>query len=1408
MTISTPDKSSSTHADAPISDSAGTDAAAVEAHFQETLAHQREKAEILKRKRLNFTVIRFIATWLFFVGILVVFGLLTHLEWARPKIQQSMSETFHRKVLLGDLSWVLGLNGLAISTDKLAMIEPNGKPFIVSGHSEIGVAFLPLFQKRVLVKHIEFHGPQVFATQVAPGKWNFSDLLVEGPEIRFVQVEKGSLHLRNEITEAQLAQPHPETIFANRNWAAYDFENVDVKLIFPRKRQKRPWPFYLAFQLPREIGGKKYTTDFSLTILGQGQFDEWQRNKSDIEFRVENLNPADWRPFMRLPNGLKGLVSVKFKGQGAVEKAIAGDITYSAQDVSVVTDSQSLFTAQTVRGTAKASFGPEALTWDKAQIDIGGVKLDSRGEIFGWQTATPRYAARIAADLRNLAQLSDTSLWRFFPGAKKDKDLSGAAVVEVAFEGEGDQQRVFTSLKAENIPLANLLASNDTANGASLLSLFQIERNAPIKGRIEIGHDQRILLKDVEIPAKGSKLKIRGFIDAPKQQHEVYIEAAGLPLDNFDTAELGGVGGSKRPGAKLALSGKVDFQAKLTADKRTNQTDVKASLKQSSLTGGNTVLAKDLAGNIRFDGTTISFDNIRGVLANGGVRGGSLLLRGNLQTTRKGTCMLEVSGHHVDIEQLVGFARAAHLPLPAKAVDDVKGIARDLDIQIAGKADSPNLTLNISPEDIRYEFRPVKADRAQVKEMRALSGNITLADEVLQLRNVIVTAGQSKLIVNASFESHDKGIVPRLLHIKTAGVDISEFLKYANSETLPPDVRKQLAATFAALHLQDVDGKAYGDLTIRVANKGPNFIEGLVGLTSVSGKFGESATPFEGLGGILQFSGNDVSLQDMIASSGNGHFNFSGEVKSFQDAPVWTLNVGGKARGQDLAGFIPNQGGGRARFDLYSMAPLTVRGNFLGDSKAISGSFTLVSPSGNQLRMRSDAVTVQQPPGHGMTIDGSLGFNSVAGARTLDLRSWHIAVGDSVVQGSAKFAWVADSSKPPSVDFVVSTPHPVPADIMVGMFLPGVDATGSSGTLKGTLAAAGDVGDLLTHGELVFNKVTIPSLRIKDMEAKLDAPRWLIASSGASRQDKITSEAHFSVSQAILGNVDTRDLRTTWRLESGGGERRVTLKDGTGSVAGGKTTLNGYYLPDSGKWKLDIAIAKMQVDQFVTDLLEHSGEVTGLADGKILLASTADGELIQNLSGSGNIFLYKGSVPRLGQLHEKLQASNLIQQGIFGFNLNNVLHSIVPSKTGKFREISMDFIVDRGVVDIGRLTFDGTDLRLRAAGDWNIVKDTLDLDVAGDIPRVASSILPGAVGEATRSFTLQKAVRVVTFRKLENFPSLPIIGDIGTDDPRAFTFKIAANLDSPDAVTKSIEKSFKWLPNKPNASAHPVPGLD
>lgn len=1398
------DKSGS--AEAPIQTGASSaDAVVVQSHFQQTLAHQKEVAEGLKKKRLNWMVLKFISTWLFFICILVVIALLHNLEWARPRIQDAMSESFHRRVELGNLSWVLGLNGLAISTDRLSMIESDGRPFILSGQSEIGVAFLPLFSKRVIVKHVDFHRPEVFATQLAPGKWNFTDLLVEGPEIRFVQVENGRLHLRNQVTNEQLRLAHHQSIFSNTNWRSYDFEDVNVKLIFPRKKQRRPWPFYLSFKLPREHDGKRYTTDFSLTLLANGTFEDWKSKQSTIEVRADHFNPVDWRPFMNIPPGLNGMLSWTYKGEGQLNSLMQGSITCSADDLNVINSGQSLFTAKHAELRGPVNFRKNQIEWVDNLITIGGVKITAEGVVSSCNTMKPTYSAKLAADLPRLAELSETSLWKYLPGAaakNKTDELAGAAAVEVQFEGEGDQHRVFTTVKADKIPLGNLLAS-DTAGGAPLLSLFEIEPNAPIKGEISIGRDQRIELRDIQIPAKGSTVKVSGFIDAQRQNHDVYVQADHLELNKFDTSELAG-----RPGdgsapidpCALMLSGKVDVKAHLKREKKQQQLEVIGNLKQATLYSAKSgPLAQSMTGTIGFDGRILRFQDIKGVLANDGVRGGNLTFNGKLDTGADGKCNLEISGHQIDVAQLISFARSAHLPVPEHAGEDMSGFARDLDVQVNGLSAHPNLTLNIAPADIAYQFR----DQKQLKPLKASGGNIIVSENRLELRNVVLSTPGGKLIATACFEKRPKTseVVPTLLHLKTSGIDIAEIARYGDADNVPADVRKTLHNAFAALNIKDVDGKAYGDVTIRVNERAPHFIEGIVGLTEASGKYGEQKLSFHGLSGMLTFVGDDVSFDQMTAIIAGGHYKFSGQLHSVQQAPTWALKLHGEAKAEQLAALIPPDVS-RAGSEIGSDAPLMVQADLTNDGKSLDGTFTIQCLPRSEFYFDSPALSFHQPGKRKVVIEGGANYNFAGVNKNLELKSCKINIDDATIHGTARLSWSSDATHKPMLDFIVATPTPLPTEIALEAFAPKIDAAGATGTMKGSLAAAGEVGHLLTHGELNLNKVSVPSLRLKDVDGKIDSPRWQVSTSGSDSN----SQARVFISRALIGGIDTRDARATLKMDIGP-LHRIALKDGTVFVAGGRVLMHGFYVPDTSKWQLELGLDKLQVDQFVADMIEHSGELTGLADGQIVLESTADGATVSNLSGKGQISIYKGSAPRLGQLHEKLSAANLLQQGIFGFNLNNVLHSMVPVRSGKFNEVSMTFDIHKGVVDIERLHFDGDDLRLRAAGEWNIASDTIALDVAGNIPRVASSILPGAVGEATRNLTLQKAVRVLTFRKLENLPNVPILGDIGTDDPRAFTFKVAANLESADAVSRSIEKSFKWLPNKPNASAHPIPGL-
>ena len=238
-------------------------------------------------------------------------------------------------------------------------------------------------------------------------------------------------------------------------------------------------------------------------------------------------------------------------------------------------------------------------------------------------------------------------------------------------------------------------------------------------------------------------------------------------------------------------------------------------------------------------------------------------------------------------------------------------------------------------------------------------------------------------------------------------------------------------------------------------------------------------------------------------------------------------------------------------------------------------------------------------------------------------------------------------------------------------------------------------------------------------------------------------------------------------------------------------------------------LTKANASELSERLFGHPGELTGLVDfdSKIETEGLDYKDALANLSGGGLLTVHNGTVARFGTLQAKLTQANLLHQGLFGFNLNNLMQSMVPVRTGKFKDLTADFKIAKGILDIDHLKFNGDDMRLWGSGKANLPLNTIDLEIAGKIPRVSSSMLSGTFGEMSKAITIQRFMQTVTLHRLENLPSVPVLGDIASDKPRTFSFRIISALDKPKAVVQSIEKSFHWLPVRPNASAHPLPGL-
>src|ERR1700722_7364260 len=99
---------------------------------------------------------RFLLTWFSAVLILVGFALITDIDWLKPKIEQITEDAIHRRVFFGHLTWSFGLNGLFFNPTRFLVKKQSGTTFLQAGPSEIGIAFVPLFSGKLVIRHVHF----------------------------------------------------------------------------------------------------------------------------------------------------------------------------------------------------------------------------------------------------------------------------------------------------------------------------------------------------------------------------------------------------------------------------------------------------------------------------------------------------------------------------------------------------------------------------------------------------------------------------------------------------------------------------------------------------------------------------------------------------------------------------------------------------------------------------------------------------------------------------------------------------------------------------------------------------------------------------------------------------------------------------------------------------------------------------------------------------------------------------------------------------------------------------------------------------------------------------------------------------------------------------------------------------
>jgi len=718
----------------------------------------------------------------------------------------------------------------------------------------------------------------------------------------------------------------------------------------------------------------------------------------------------------------------------------------------------------------------------------------------------------------------------------------------------------------------------------------------------------------------------------------------------------------------------------------------------------------------------------------------------------------------------------------------------DVKLTVTGTPANPHIYFSAVPDDLYYKPPGLG------KPLRAAAGLIVYDHDDLTLKDVSILSRDKTIITSLTIEKVSKECTLKRAKAKSDNIDLSEINYYLSSTAMPPPLRKAYLAFLKQYQIANLHGKAYGDILCQINGNDIKF-DGIIGCYKASAKV--AGYPVTNIEGIFAASGEELMLQDVVCFIRGSKFTLNGYVNNYRSQyPTWQTEVSSTLAAQELVELIPDLAEQtKTKIEITSKGPLSLRAKVSGNLDFNQIQYSLIANKKDALSISGAFGKVYQPPDTPITLDGVLSIKK----NTMDLSDTHLLVGDTLIRLDGQIAQKPD---PGRLFLTFRIADNAAVDKLMALVYPPF-AENVQGKIGGSFEIKGDMDSPVIASDITLSNIAMPQFAISNLNGSIKGGA-AIEKSGSKRSVK-AQPSLIQIDSVNVKRLAVKNIKANLSLAPSSaqpGQSAIVIDQGEGNLAGGTIKFSAKIYPDTNSIASNVTLRSIAANEIGDKLLGHPREITGKADADLEL-STIGGDsrkLVHNLNGHGTITVKEGVIARVAQLQTGLTRYNLLTQGIFGFNVNNLVQSLWPVRTGQFHTLNYAFDVDSGAVKFNEIRFSGDDLRLWGNGTANLETSKVNLEIAGKIPRVASSRL-GAIGMAMRNVTIQKLFKTATFGRLQNLPSLPVLGDIASDKPRSFIFQLDSQADDAKAITRSIEKSFKWIPEKRDASAHPVPGI-
>jgi len=280
------------------------------------------------------------------------------------------------------------------------------------------------------------------------------------------------------------------------------------------------------------------------------------------------------------------------------------------------------------------------------------------------------------------------------------------------------------------------------------------------------------------------------------------------------------------------------------------------------------------------------------------------------------------------------------------------------------------------------------------------------------------------------------------------------------------------------------------------------------------------------------------------------------------------------------------------------------------------------------------------------------------------------------------------------------------------------------------------------------------------------------------------------IDELAVKTFTAKDVNGSFSIDKNGSFK---LQDINASLNQGTASGSILYNFNSSDIETRLDFNNVDADYIAKNLFDAENQIYGTANASFFIKTKGsdDDELIKNMSGFAYFDLTDARMPKLGSLEYLLRAGNIIQGGVTGFTLNNVLELLNLVKTGYFSNINGTCTLNKGRAENIEIFSQGENLSLYLHGSYNIASAYADMEILGRVSDRISTIFGPAGNASLNSFF--KHIPGISMLDLgrkdfiNNTAKIPPFTN-GNYEARTFHAVINGDINSSKYV-----QSFKWV---------------